>query len=159
MNNCHIAVFILFKIYTFHKICVHQADFISWEKPEVLLRRLLHKIISLDVQLTPERYFSAAQFFIFQIVRNIQIFNLILRIIIDHQFDGIKYSHHTRLLHLKILADAVFKHRIIHRTLCLGHSAQVDKHLDGLRCKSSSAERCNRNKTRVIPAINNTVFN
>ena len=144
---------------TFHKICMHQTYFISREKAEILLRRINHKIITLNVKFTSKRHFSHTKFRILQIVLYIQIFHFSFRIVVDHQFDWIQDCHHTRLLHLQIFTDTILQHCIIHRALALGYSAHFNEHLNGFRCKSSSSESCDRYKSRIIPSVYNTIHN
>ena len=117
VNFCHVTILILYKAFTFHKICMHQTNFIPWEQAEIFLWRFFHEVISLDVKFTTERNFTLSEFFVLQIIRNIQIFNLTFRIIIYYEFDRIQHSHHTRFFHLKIFTDTILKHCIIYRTL------------------------------------------
>ena len=111
--------FLIFnKTYTFYKICMHQTDFIAREQPEVFFRRFLHKILSLNVELSAERNFPGTQLFIFQIVCYIQILCPAFRIIVNYKFNRIKNSHHSRLFHFQVFPDTVLKHGIINRALC-----------------------------------------
>ena len=130
VNFCHVTILILYKAFTLHKICVHQTNFIPWEQAEIFLWRFFHEVVSLDVKFTTERNFTLSEFFVLQIIRNIQIFNFSFRIVVDHKLDRIKYSHHTGTLHLQIFTDTVLKHRIINRALALGNTTHINKHLD-----------------------------
>ena len=121
---------------------MHQTYFIAREKTEILLRRLDHKIITLNIKLTTKWHFSHTKFRILQVILYIQILNFSLRIVINYQFDRIKNCHHTRFLHLQILTDTVLKHCIVYRALALGYSTHLNKHLDRFRCESSSSEGC-----------------
>ena len=142
VNNRYISFGIRLVTYTFYKICMHQTYFIAREKTEILLRRLDHKIITLNIKLTTKWHFSHTKFRILQVILYIQILNFSLRIVINYQFDRIKNCHHTRLLHLQILTDTVLKHCIVYRALALGYSTHLNKHLDRFRCESSSSEGC-----------------
>ena len=117
VDNSDIAVRIFFISDASDKVSVHQTHFISREQPEIFLRRLFHKVFPLDIELAPERNFAAAKSFIFQVVRHIQVLHLVFRIVVDDKADRVEYRHHTRLLHLEVLADAVLEHGIICRTL------------------------------------------
>ena len=130
MNFCHIAILIFYEAFTFYKVSMHQANFISREQSEIFLRRLFHKVVSFDVEFTTERNFTLSEFFVLQIIRNIQIFNFSFRIVVDHKLDRIKHSHHTGTLHLQIFTDTVLKHCIINRALALGNTTHINKHLD-----------------------------
>ena len=52
----------------------------------------------------------------------------------------------------------VFKHTVINRTVGFGNTAEINKHLDGFRSKTSSSKSSDGNKTRIIPAVNNTIL-
>jgi len=95
MYHCHISICILLTAGALYKISAHQADFISGEHAEIFLRRLFHKVLSLNIKLTAKGNLTAAKLRIFQIVRHIQLFHLTLRIIVDHQLYRVKHSHHT----------------------------------------------------------------
>ena len=93
MNLCNISIGIFLKSGTLHKVRAHKTNFISREKAEILLRRILHKIIAVDVKLTAKGNFSHTQLRILQIVLNIKLLHLIFRIIVDDQFYRIQHSH------------------------------------------------------------------
>ena len=137
---------------------MHQPHLIAREKPEIFLRRLLHEIFSLNVKLPSERDFPGAELLILQIICHVKIFHLVLRVIVDHQLDRVEHCHHTRLLHLQVLADTVLQHRVIHRTLRFGHPAHIDKHPDGLRRKPPASQRCDGHQSRVVPSVYDAVL-
>ena len=89
MNGGHIAVFIRFVAFAFHKICMHQPHLISRKETEILLRRLDHEVLSLNIQFPSKRKLSHAKLRIFHIIIHIQVLDLSFRIIINHQTDRI----------------------------------------------------------------------
>ena len=107
MDHCHIAVLILLKAVAGHKICIHQAHFIAREHAEILFRWLLHEVFAFDIEFSRKRNLTYAERLILQIVHNVQILGLSFRIVVNHNLHRIKNCHHTGLLHLEILADAV----------------------------------------------------
>ena len=67
-------------------------------------------------------------------------------------------SHHPWCLFLQILTDTIIKHRIIDRTVRLGHSDKLDKHADGFRCEATSFECRDGNQPGIIPAVHDAFF-
>ena len=70
----------------------------------------------------------------------------------------IKNSHQTWTFQFQILTDAVFKHCIVNRAVCFGYTAEFYKHFDGFRCKSTAAQCCDGNQTRIIPSVYDAFF-
>ncbi len=153
-----IAVCICLIAYTFYEICLHQAHFIPREQTEVFFRRLNHKIVTLNIKFSAKRNLSFAESFVFQIILCLQPFCLTFGIIVNHKPDRVKDRHHTRLLQLQVFADTVLKHGIIHRTLSFGHSAEIYKHFQGFRGKSTPSQSSDGHKTRIVPAVYHSVL-
>ena len=158
MHDGHVPVRILFKSCTLHKIRIHQTHFISRKQAEIFFRRLLHKIIPVDIDLSRKRNRPCAERFVFQIIRYLDLLGLTLRIIVDHQPYRVKRRHHTRTTAFQVLADAVLQHCIINRGLTFGYTAQFHESADRLRRKSPSSERRDRYQTRIIPSVHDPFF-
>ena len=158
MNGCHVAIFVGIITHTGYKIGIHQTYFVARVKTFVFFGRFYHEIFSLNVQFFAKRYFSGSQSFIFHVVRSFQLFDLTFRIIVNDQFYRIQDRHHTGTFQFQIFTDAVLQHSIVHRAVCLGHTTQFHKHLDGFRCKSSSSQSGDGYQTRIIPAVYDTLF-
>ena len=158
MDFCHISVFIFFKTCAFHEICIHQTHFVSREETEIFLRRILHEIFTVNVKFTSERNLTFSKRLVLQIIVCFQVLDLIFRIVVDDQFDRIKDCHHTRTFQFEVFADAVLQHCIVNGALSFTDTAQVNEHLDGFWCESSSSKGCDRYQTRIIPAVHDTFF-
>ena len=98
VNYGNIPASVRLVAYTFHKISMHQAHFISWEQPEILLRRLNHEILPLNIQLPAKRQLTHPQFRVLQIILHFQILRLSFRIIVNHQLNRIQNRHHAGTL-------------------------------------------------------------
>ena len=158
VNHGHIAVRILFKTGAGNEISIHQAYFIAGEQTEIFSGRLFHKVFPFNIEFPSERYLTASQFLIFQVVGRLQHLDLSFGIVVNHQLNGIDNRHHPGSLQLQILSDTVFQHCIIHRGIALGNTAEIHKHLNGFRRKASSSKGCHRYQTGIIPAVHNTFF-
>ena len=95
MDYGYIAVFILFTACAGYKVRVHQAHLVAGEHTEVFLRRLLHKVFAFDIKLSAKRNLTAAQCFVFQVIRSVQILDLVFRIVVDHKLHRINDCHHS----------------------------------------------------------------
>ena len=95
VNNRYIAVCIFLASGAGNKVRVHQAHLVAGEHTEVLLRRLLHKVFAFDIKLSAKRNLTAAQCFVFQVVRSVQILDLVFRIVVDHKLHRINHCHHS----------------------------------------------------------------
>ena len=140
VNHTDRSVIICFISCAGYKICIHKTDFISDIKTFVFLRRLCHEIITFDIKFSAERDLSSSKFLVLHVVRSFQVLNLSFRIIVDHKLDRIKDRHHTWTFQFQILADAVLKHCVIHRTVGLGNATELYEFTDGFRCKSAAAK-------------------
>ena len=98
MNNGHIAVLILLTAGAFHKVGSHQADLIAREHAEIFLGGLLHKVLPLNVYFPAEGHLTAAKVGILQIVGNLQLLHLSLRVVVNDQLDGVQHRHQAGLL-------------------------------------------------------------
>ena len=94
----HIAVFVFLKTGTGYEISAHEANLVAREQTEVFTRRLLHEVLSLDVEFSAERNHTGAKLRILQVVRNLQHLGLALRIVVDDQFYRIQDCHHAGFL-------------------------------------------------------------
>ena len=94
--NTYSAVIICFITGTGNKVCVHQTNFCTEEQSLVFTRRVDHEIVAFDIKFTTEWNLTGSESFVFHVVRSIQIFYLSFWIIVDHKFDRIHDSHHTR---------------------------------------------------------------
>ena len=153
--NTYSSIFISFISCTGYKICVHKTNLCAREHSLIFLRRIYHEVFSLNIEFSAKRYFTGSQFFVLHIIRSFQIFHFAFRIIIDHKLDRIKNSHQTGTFQFQILTDAVFKHCIVNRAVCFGYTTEFYKHFDGFRCKSTAAQCCDGNQTRIIPSVYN----
>ena len=100
MDHGDIAVLILLKSGTGHKVCAHQTHLIAREQTEVFARWLLHEVLTLNVKLSSKRNHSRSKLRILEVVRNLHHLSLTFRIVVDHQLHRIKDRHHTGSLEL-----------------------------------------------------------
>ena len=127
VNLGDFPIFILAEINAFYKVSLHQAHFIAREHSEILLRRVLHKIIPFDVEFTGKGDGAAPQRLIFRVVWNRKLLCLSLRVIINNQLYRIQDRIHSGNSGLQIIPDAVLQHRIVCGAVGLRNSSKADK--------------------------------
>ena len=93
-----IAVLIFLKACTGYKVRTHKTNLVAREEAEVFARRLLHKVLTLNIKLSAERNHAGAKLRILQIVRNLEHLCLTFRIVVDDQLHRIQDCHHAGLL-------------------------------------------------------------
>ncbi|MNV58926.1 hypothetical protein D3C71_1513230 [compost metagenome] len=84
MQLHYLAILILNNLITFDEISMLQTYFITREQPEIFVRRILHKVITLNINFTRERNLTYAHFLILCIILRFKPFCLTFRIIGDN---------------------------------------------------------------------------
>ncbi len=100
VNFCHIAVLIRLIAFALYKVRIHKTNFITRKQPEILFRRLDHKVLPLNVKLPAERKFPLSKLRVLKIVVRFQIFHFPFWVIVYYQLHRVKHCHHTGLFQL-----------------------------------------------------------
>ena len=100
VDHRDLTIFILLKAGACNEISAHEADLIPREQAEIFFRRLLHKVLTLNIKLSGERNLAFSHFRIFQVIGYGQHFRLPFRIVVDHQLHRIQDRHHSGPLKL-----------------------------------------------------------
>ena len=158
MDDGNLPVLILLTAHSLHEIRVHEPHLIARIKPLVFGDRGLHKVVPLDIELSSERDLTFQKVRIFKVVVRVEHLRLSFRIIVDHELDRVEDSHHAGDFHFQIVTDAVLEHRVIDRGIRLGNADKLNESLDRLGRKSPAAKRSDRDKARVIPAVDDPVL-
>ena len=130
MYCCDIAVLVLLKSHALYEICILKTNLVAREQSEILLRRLLHEVLSLYIQILAECYLSASELLVLLIVLDIEVLNLILRIVVDDKLYRINNCHVSLGCELQVVSHAILKHSVINRRLALGYSNQLHELLN-----------------------------
>ncbi len=158
MHHRHISRLVLLVTFALHEVRAHEPDLIAGEQPEIFLRRLLHEILSLDIKFPAKGHLSGTERLVLRVIHHGQPLRLPFRVIVDNQFDRVSYRHDPGPFHFQILSDAILKHGVFRRGICLGHAAQFHKKPDRLRRETASAERRDGNQSGIIPTVHNAVL-
>src|ERR1700733_5591329 len=134
------------------EISIAQPHFVTWRQPKKLLRRVLHEIIALDIELPAKRHTPRAGARIIGMVDRFEFLNLSFRIVLDHDLERPQYCHPALRGLVQNLADAEFEHADIDDAVGLGNADALDEFPDrGWRYAAPLHPR-NRGHARIVPA-------
>ncbi|MNE23002.1 hypothetical protein D3C80_1162360 [compost metagenome] len=100
MDFNDIAVSIFNDVIAFDEVSMLQTDLVPREQPEIFAWRILHEILSLNINFTRERDLAIAHFRIFTVVFRFKQLGLSLRVIRNDNLERVNHSHRTRRLQL-----------------------------------------------------------
>ena len=158
VNDGHLSVCVGLVGGRLYEICGHEADLVVDIEPLILLRRIDHEVVALDVKLAGERNLTAAERLVLEVVRHLKHLGLTLRIVVDHQLDRVNDGHHTLILQLQVLADAVLEEADVAAGVRLRDTAQGHELTERLRCVATTTKSRDGDETRVIPAIDDAIL-
>src|SRR5690348_2499536 len=84
VNLDDLAFFILHDTRARYEEAPAKTNFLTWRKPEELLRRIFFEIVLLDIKDTRERNFSRPGRGVFRIVDCIHLLDLPFRVVVDY---------------------------------------------------------------------------
>ena len=154
----HIAVFVFDKIGACYEVSPFQTNFFARSQTEEFFHRFFHKVFPFDIQFSCERCQSCAQFRIFRVVFQFHHFYLIFRIVGDDQFQRVQNCHNNRRFCFQVVTDTVIQQTAVYHAVCFGYTDTFAEITNGFRCITSAAQTADGGHTRVIPAVNQTVF-
>src|SRR5262247_4575715 len=91
----HLAGRVLHRLPAGDEIRIAQPHLGAGRKPEELLRRVLHEIVALDIELTGETDAARAGRRIVGMVDRLELLTLSLGIVLDHDLERPQYGHAT----------------------------------------------------------------
>ena len=108
-----------------------QPDFAARSQTEKLFRRILHKIVALNVEHPgkgdhPKTHLGG----IIWKIRGLQLFRLILGVVVDDHSERSEHGHDPGGLLIQVVADALFQHPHIDPALPLAHTDALAEILD-----------------------------
>ena len=135
----HVAIFILDALIAADDIGALEADLVAGEHPLILLRRNLHEVVLLDIQLAAEGNLTGAELRMIRMVFQGNSLRLALGPVGQDDLQGPKDGHGTEGGITQDIADAVLKDGVIHGGIRLAHADGIDKVPDGHRGIAAAA--------------------
>jgi len=134
------------------EVSVSQANFTAGSEAIEFLRRLLHKVILLNVQLTREGDFACAGGGIFGIVDGVKLFGFAFGIIVDDHLQRSKYRHYAGGGLVKVFAETVLKQGDIDGAVEFVDADEFAEVEYGLWRIAAASQAANGGHSRVVPA-------
>ena len=151
-NRRHIALPVLFAPVAADDIGALETRLVAGIEAEVLLGRILHEVLALDIDLAGKHGFVRAHFGMVRMVFHIQLVTLVRGPVGQDHLQGPEHGHGTRRLFAQVLAHAVLQQGQINGAVGLGHADAVDEIADALRRIAPAAHRAQRGHAGIVPA-------
>ena len=152
----NIAVCILHDFLALDDVRMLEADLPARLEAEILLRRLLHKVFLLDIDLAGERHEAAAT--VHRIVVSQQVLLFILRIVRDDDLQRTQHCHDAIRMLIEVIAYAVLKHADIDQAVALGDADLLTEVAQRCRRITAAAQARNGRHARIVPAAYIALF-
>src|SRR4029077_18985911 len=147
-----VAALVLHAFRTRDEVRATQADFLPRRQAEELLRRVLHEILALDVQLARERHLARAGGGGFRVVDDVDVLDLTFRIFGQHDFQRAQHRHDARRAPIQVLADAVLELRDVDDVFLFGNADAITEVADRFRRVAATPQPADRRHPRIVPA-------
>src|SRR5919109_4829906 len=112
------------------QIAIAQPDLAPGRQAIKVFGRVFHKIITLDVELRPERNAPHAGGRILRVVNRIELLTSARRMVLDDELQWAQDSHSTYCGLVQALADRVLEHRDVDNAVGPGDPDATDKFTD-----------------------------
>ena len=140
-------------------IRVFETHLLARAKPEKLLWRIFHKVVTLYPQFTAELNLMGAISFVLWIVDGIIHFCLSFREIGDDEFDRVNHSTHTLRSLVKVISDSRLEERHLVESVKLSVSNLINESENALRTIAPASETAYSRHARVVPTVHYAFFN
>src|SRR5690606_9839946 len=133
-------------------VCAFQSYHLTGSKSEVLPWRVLHEVFAFNVNLAAKRDFAFGNGFGHRIVFTFHHLHLVLLVVGDNNFDGVKYDHPSERDFVQVFPYAVFKQTDIDQVLTSRHANLIAELTDAFRSITTTAHAAYRGHSGVVPA-------
>ena len=151
VNLDDVPVRVLDAVFARNVVSVTQTHFFARRQAEILLRRVFHKVVALDVKRFRERDFARSVRFVFRVVDGGQRLRLAFRIVVDDQLDRVQHRHSSERRLVQDFAEAVFEDGRFDRAVELRDADRLAEETNRFRRVTAAAEPANRRHARVVP--------
>ena len=151
-NSVDLALGVLNDLAASQEIRIAQANLSARRKPEEFLRRVLHEIFLLDIELASELDLSRTGRRIVGVIDRLQFFNLPFRIILDHDLERTKHRHPPQRGLVERFADGKIEHPDVNNAIGLCDADALDEIANGLGRNAAPAQARQGRHARVVPS-------
>ena len=129
-----------------------QAHLPARRQPEEFLGRVFPEVVTFDIQLARKRHLAVAGRRILRVVDDVDVLDLVLRVIGDHDLQRPQHAHDPRRPAVEIVAHAVFELRDVDDVLFLGDADARAEVPDRFRRVAAPAQAADGRHARVVPS-------
>ena len=124
---------------------------------EEFLRRILHKVLAVDVEFAPKGNVPLPA--VRRAVLGEQILCLAFGIVGNDEFQRMQYRHDARRVAVQLVAYAVLEHCAVHRAVALGDADLLTERTDRCGRITASPHPRDRRHTRIVPPAHMPLLN
>ena len=135
-----------------HQVGVAEAHFPARGQAEELLRRLLHEVVALDVDLPRERHLARARGGILRVVDDVHVLDELVGIVRQDQLQRAEHRHRPRRMPVEILAHAVLEQPDVDHVLLLGDADPRAEVANRLGRVAAPPQAGDGRHPRIVPA-------
>ena len=157
LNN--IALLVLDNLIALDKVRVAQAHLVTRRKAEVFLWRILHKVVTLDVDNLREWNLTHTCLFVLRVIDSLTHLDLALLPICDNHFERVQYCHSTLGNLIQVLTHAVLHLAEVNNIIALCHAHHLGKCSHRCRSIALTAQCADSRHSRVVPTRHCTLLN
>ena len=158
MHAGHIAIFVCVITGAGHQVGLVQPYLVARVQTAVFLDGLGHKVVPLNVQLPAKGHGALAVFRVVRVVFHFQGLGLVLRVVVDHQLNGVQYRHGSGSGGVQVLPYAGLQQGKVHHAVRLGYADALAEVPYRLRRIAPAAHTAEGGHTGIIPAADNAVL-
>ncbi len=147
-----VARIVLDHISAHDEVGTSQPYLLPRREPEELLRRIFAEVVLLYVEHASERHLSRAGTGILGVVDDVDLFNLAVGIVREHDLQRMQHRHHARRAPVQILADAVLELCDVDDVFLFRDANARAEVAERLGRVAATAQPGNRRHAWVVPA-------
>ena len=135
----HLSLGVLQGLTTGDEIGIAQAHFGARGEPEEFLRRVLHEIVLLDINLACKLDLSDSRCGVVRMIYSLKVLDLPFRIVLDHHLEGPQHRHAAQCLLIEDLTHRKIEHAHVDDAIGFGDTDTLDKIAYSLRRYAAAA--------------------
>ena len=158
VNLGHVAGVVFHHVGASDEIRIAQPHLTTRREPVKLLGRVLHEVITIDVELARERQLARTrERHIVRIIRRVQFVDFALGVIRDDHLHRIHHAQHARHDHVEIVANGMFEHADLHPLPVARHTRCIGKGANGIGTHATATHTGDRGHARIIPPVHMSI--
>src|SRR5690554_2840475 len=151
MNFADATLGIFFIVLTLNDVGAFEADFATGAQAEILLGRLFHEVVALDVNLATEGQLTGTHRFVLGVIHGFHHLHLSLGIVGNDDFHGVEYGVNAHGPLVEVLAHTVLQQGKVDHIVAPRHTHAVGKHANAFGGVAPAAQARNGGHAGIVP--------